>query len=356
MMRRLKRVVYPAVAMAFSHATLVEGRLKGSGEPFRFLFVDNTPFGEYVNGRIFEQPPAVLMKRRIPILRLRHLLARRPALCDLCVAVLPRAYERIFLGLYDYRTTDGIRQVIDTSGTWEDVRATFGKKKRQISNGFEEKSGLAHRMSRDPADFDFFYHRMFVPHIRRRYGDLASIDPYREMKAFFERGLLVFVTRGDAPVAGALCLVEDGMLRFRRTGVLDGDEAHVEGGAQTALYYFQLRYAQATGLRAVDTMLSAPFLNDGVFRHKREWGAAVMPDEEAATWVYLFHAGPSGTSARFFEANPMVAYGARGLEGVVGLPEPSVGLDRAVDDLLRRHETRGLQGFRVVTPTTVLER
>lgn len=352
----VKQAVYPAASMFFSHATLVDGCLKGSTEPFRCLFVDNTPFGEYVKGRMYEPAPRELEKRRILIPALKRLLRQKPSAFDLCLAVLPKPYDRLFRGLYDYRTTDGVRQVIDTSGTWDGMRTLFAKKKRQISNGFEEKFGLGCRISRDPQDFEHFYHRMFVPHIVRRYGELASIDAYGEMRKFFERGLLVLVTKREVAVAGALSLIEDGVLRFRRTGVLDGDENIVEGGAQTALYYFQLRYANANGLRAVDTMISAPFLNDGVFRHKKEWGAAVLPDDDASTWVYLFNAHPSGSIARFFENNPMIVHGRGGLEGVVGAPGADHDADAAIETLVRRYRADGLQGFRVVTDTAVLER
>jgi hypothetical protein len=240
---------------------------------------------------MYEAPPLVLQERRIWIPALRKLIQEKANSFDLCVAVLPKAYESTFRGLYDYRGTEAVRQVIDTSGSWEDVRSRFSKKRRQITNEFPEKTGLAYRMSNGLEEFDFFYHRMHVPHIKKRYGELSGIDSYDDMKKFFLKGLLLFVTKGDAAVAGALCLVEDGTLVFRRTGVLDGDETHIEGGAQTALYYFQLKYANEHNLRAVDTMKSAPFLNDGVYKHKRDWGATVLPDDESSDWS-IFNKGP----------------------------------------------------------------
>lgn len=354
LVRSLKQALYPAVSTLFSHAVLVEGSLKGSTGSFRSLFVDNTPFGDYVQGRLYAQPPRVIARRRVFIPSLRRLL-RQPDLCDLCVARLPKIYDSVFRSLADYRTTDGVAQIIETAGTWDEVRSKFAKKKRQITNSFEEKSGLGCRMSHDPADFEHFYHRMFVPHITRRYGEQASIDAHGEMLKFFRRGLLLFVTKGGTDVAGALSLVEGNVLRFRRTGVLDGDESLVDGGAQTALYYFQLKYANENGLRAVDTMLSAPFLNDGVFRHKREWGAAVSPDDEADAWVYLFKASPSPELARLFQHNPTIVYTDAGLEGVVGTDDTALAPGPQADALVRPYRMAGLNRFVVITPERALK-
>jgi hypothetical protein len=353
-LRRARRALYPAVSRVVARATLVEGVQKGSDERFTCLFVDNSSFCDEVVGRVFLAPPRVVEKRRLLIASLTRLIAAPPARFDLCMALLPRIYDGLFRGACDYKASEYVRQVIDTSGTWDDIRSAFGAKKRQVSNDFEEKSGLGYRISRDPADFDHFYHRMFVPHVTRRYGALATIDAYAEMRTHFRRGLLVFVTRNGTPVAGALSLVEDGLLRFRRTGVLNGEESLVESGAQTALYYFQLKYAALNGLKAVDTMLSRPFLNDGVFRHKKEWGAEVLPDDGSSTWLYLFNARPSAKIARFFAHNPMVVHGRDGLEGIVGAPMESSGSRPSFDALVRRYQAKGLVGYRIVTSTEVI--
>jgi predicted N-acyltransferase len=135
------------------------------------------------------------------------------------------------------------------------------------------------------------------------------------MKEFFLKGRLLFITKDNEAVAGALSLVDDGTLVFRRTGVLDEDETHIEGGVQLALYYFQIKYANEHKLRAVDSMMSAPFLNDGVHKDKREWGATVLPDNDARTWVYFFRAAPSEKGAHFFEINPTIVHSDKGLRG-----------------------------------------
>jgi hypothetical protein len=343
----LKRAVYPVSSTLIATASLVEGRLKGSNVPFKSLFIHNTNFNDHLKQRMYEGEATVVRKWRILIPALKRMVQQNRLGFDLCVAVLPTFYERLFDDVCDLKAYEEVRQVIDTSGGWEAMRLEFGKKKRQTTNNFSERFGLSYRMSKDVEDFDHFYYRMHVPHIRRRYGDLSQIDSYEDMKEFFLKGLLLFVTKDDKPVAGALSMIDGKSLVFRRTGVLDGDETVVKGGAQTALYYFQLKYAADNGFQSVDTMKSAPYLNDGVFRHKAEWGARTLPDDEATRWVFFFTRGQDAKLAQFFDTNPIVvrtpgrAVASAALRGVVGVPQGNP--ETAAEEIQRRYPMKGLR-------------
>ena len=317
MLRLAKQALYPLTSRLVARSWIAEGALGEGGPTARILFVHNCRFNLQLQQRTLAQA-TISGERQLLLPMLPGLLRGNPLGVDLACAVLPAAYAGLLRGLPHYRGREEVRQVIATAGTWDDLRKGFSKKRRQISNDFEAKNGLSYRMSRDPADLAFFYHRMHVPHIRRRYGDLASIDRFKDMQAVFANGLLLFVLNGDQPVAGALSIRAGNTLMFRRTGVLDGDESHVKVGAQTALYYFQLRYAVDQGLAALDTMKSTPILNDGVFRHKADWGARAQQDDEAERAIFLFPLGPQEKLARFFELNPMIVDDGPGLAAVMG--------------------------------------
>ena len=354
MISAIRRTLYPVTSKFLSHATLVEGRLKGTESPFRCLFVDNSDFSEHLRGRIFEEPLVVLRKSRIwiPALR-RHILSNADSF-DLCIAVLPMKTESSLRGAYDYKCTKHIRQVIDTSGSWEEIRSKFSRKTRQITNAFQEKHGLSYRIANSGEEFDHFYYDMHVPLIQKRYGKLSVVQTYESTKKHFNKGRLLFVTKNDMPVAGALSVVKDGALNFRQSGVLDGDESHIKGGAQLALYYFQIMYAKENNLHAVDAGWSAPFLNDGVYMHKRAWGAAVFPADEERDWAYLFNTRPSERIAQFFEKNPLIVYSDQGLKGVIGVAGETDITTEAINELVRRYQDSGLHGFTIVTRTGAL--
>ena len=96
-------------------------------------------------------------------------------------------------------------------------------------------------------------------------------------------------------------------------------------------------------------MMSAPFLNDGVYKNKREWGATVLPDNDARTWVYFFHAAPSEKMAHFFEINPTIVHSDKGLKGVIGISGAMDISTASTSDITHRYQARGLEGFTVVT-------
>jgi hypothetical protein len=190
--------------------------------------------------------------------------------------------------------------------------------------------------------------RLYIPALKAR----IQSNPDSE---FFQKGFLLFVTKDGQDLAGNLCLVEDNVLMLRRAGVLDGDESYVEAGAQTALYYFGLKYANEQGLHAADAMMSASFLNDGVYVTKKEWGAVVSPSDDFNTWVYLFNLGSADKLAQFYDQNPFIAQTDSGLKGLLGAPTDASSTPEALEPLLRQYRSEGLTSFIVHTPAGIIE-
>lgn len=346
----LKHTLAHQAAHFFIRSQEVEGNLKDSNIPFRMFVFGQNDFTKNLLKRTYGTGFTVRREWRAFIPNLKKQIKTYCKSADLCVAVLPRESETDYSGLYDCKCPELVQQIIHTSGGWEDVRNGFVQKKQQITNNFAERYGLEYRISHEQSDLDFFYKRMFVPHVERRYGKLAIIDSFADMQRFFEQGMLLFVTKNGVDVAGALSLIQDRKLIFRRTGVLDGDETHVEAGAQTALYYFQLRYANGNGLHAVDTMMSNPYLNDGVFRHKKEWGAEVSPSNDYMTWAYFFHGTMNEKLATFYDKNPLTIQTEAGMKGLVGIPLEASISEKMIQDIKRRYNCRGLNGFVLFTP------
>ena len=265
----------------------------------------------------------------------------------MCIALLPDRYDVKFDNIHSFKGKQFVVMRIDLSGTFEDVKNRFHKKKRQISNNILGKSGLTYRISNDLEDFDRFYRSMFLPLIRGRYADHASIESFEEMKRFFLQGFLLLVSHGGKVVSGALCIVKGDHLYFRRSGVLDADEKYIKMGAQNALYLFNIMHAKSLGLKFVDTMMSDAVMNDGVYRTKREWGATVYPDEESDSSVYYFIPRYSEKVADFFEMNPVIVHATDNrLTGIVG----SHGIDEATEkELCDKYKAPGIENLLVVT-------
>ena len=339
LIKTIKRRIYPTASKYFSRALLVEGVLKNTGVPLKCLLVDNSLFTEYLLAEMFREPVRTVRKWKMWIPALKNL----PGGMDLCIAVLPRNHEARFDGLCSFKSMEWIRQVLDISGDWDDIRKRFHTRKRQIANSLPRRYGC--RISSDPGDFDLFYHRMYLPHAKKQFGTLSRINSYEYLKKIFDGGFLILVTEDGSPVAGSLCAIRDAALIFSDMGVCYHTHRLPKRDDQSALYYFMIRCAKERGLRSVNFMKSRPFFNDGVYRHKREWGAAVRPDDDSKPWIYFFIPRYTEGAVSFFESNPAIVYTEDGLKGVVGVSGSTDISPDARKKLLKQFHAPGLESL-----------
>ena len=96
------------------------------------------------------------------------------------------------------------------------------------------------------------------------------------------------MTGNGSPVGDLLRFIQDKTLVGCRLGVLHGDHDYVKRGDQSAIYYFGIRFALESSCELVDMLCIRPFLEDGVYRNKREWGAMVSNYDALRTWVHFF--------------------------------------------------------------------
>jgi hypothetical protein len=345
LLKALKKSAYAIYSRYFSRATLVEGTLKDSDASCRCLFIDDSSFKDYLISRMYDESSGSVRTGRLWVSSLKRLVKNPPSDVDLCIAVLPIRWEKAFNGLYDFKSPEHVRQVINLAGDWVAVKKQFHRKKREIFNRLMINSPFGCRISTDMADFDFFYYRMHLPHCRKQFGTFAGIDSYEEMKKFFLQGFLLLAVDGGKAIAGSLCLVEDHTMIYRRAGVLNGDEEYIKKGVQTALFFFMIRHAKDHNLLRLDVMQSRPFFNDGVYRHKREWGSSVSVDTDVERWIYLFNFDGSGRLATFVRQNPIIVDTPEGLMGLIGIDGTTGFSDKEREDLAKRYHSPGLEGL-----------
>jgi sulfur relay (sulfurtransferase) DsrF/TusC family protein len=345
----IKNVVYPITSRYISRATLVEGVMKNDDILLRCLFIGNSNLVEFFSERTFSERAKVLRCCRVWIRNLDKILTGNSGEFDICVAVIPKRNDDRFKEIYDYKCDMCVGQTIDLSRSIDEIKKNFHKTKRQISNSIISKSKLTYRISNDLKDFDHFYHDMFTPHIRKKHGGLL-IEPYEDMKAFFQKGFILLVSYEGETVSGALCIIKGKTLVFRRTGVLNGDEKYIKLGAQNALYLFLIMYAKEMGLDHLDTMKSVSFLNDGVYQAKREWGATVYVDDESKLWIYFIIPKITDNVIKFFELNPAIVHSEDGLSGLVGFNGDSCLVNGSEKELNKKYYAPGINNLLVLTP------
>jgi len=345
----LRKLIYARTSNYVRHATFVEGTLKGGSGPFKCLFVEDSALLKYVSVTAYESPPDIIKTNRILIKNLRKIIRNATKDTDMCVALLPLGHEVGFDDIIHFKAQEWVHQILDISSPWEKIKERFHKNPKETMRKIR-KYNLTYRISHDISDFELFYYQMFLPLIRKQYGNSAYTDTYQEMKEYFDKGFLLIVMDGDNPVSGGLCWAKDDIMIFRRVGVLNGDKNYIKNGAQSAVYQFIISYSKENNFRKVDLMKSRSFLDDGVYITKREWGAATYVDDEADSWMHIFILRHSENVARFFEYNPLVIHTKQGLRGLVGWSGPGVLSKENEKALSRKYYSPGLSGLSLIMP------
>lgn len=354
-LRRLKEVAYDIYSRHFTFATCVEGTLSANGAFCRCIFVmpRDTATEHFLLNKVFGDTWRKVGARRIWIPRLRHYAKTLPRGADFCIAVLPTRWIGFLSRLTDIISPVFLRQTIDMSGDWADIKGRFLEiRKRGIFNKYVREQKFGVRVTRSDDDFENFYHRMYMPHTQKQFGREGSIYPPDYMRERdFRKGYLLMVTEVGVDVAGAVIVVEGDTMFFRTGGVLDGDEELVRRGAQTALYVAMLRHAKELAVRRLDLGLSRSFFGDGVYRHKRSWGAAVSIDS-FEHWICFLDPDKSPNAESFLAQNPLVVRSpdGAGLSGwCIQAAEGSAG-PGSPDRLLKDFHAPGLDGIVVCSP------
>lgn len=347
----LKSAVYETVAKHVFRATMTEGVLKGTNQRFRILLVGDAPFLDYFMNAVFEKLPRVVESRRVWSIRSVVRMFEAPAHgIDLCVAVVPEESERHFQGLTYFKSRESIRQMLDLTEQGEHRRKSFRKSCREAERMIR-KFGFACRVSDSAGEFERFYHEFYLPLVTRRYGYDALCKSREALMEYLRRGTLLWVTAGGREVAGAINSIEHDQLVGRAMGVLQEEPVSVRNGAQMVLYYFGIQDAKQRGLSRVDFGRSRPFLCDGVYRHKRAWGAGVSWSEEKSFPVYYLTVGSPEVSARFFEQNPVILEARRSVRALVGVRK---GCDLSIGaryELAERFGAPGLEALLILGET-----
>jgi hypothetical protein len=174
------------------------------------------------------------------------------------------------------------------------IEGVYGRKARRL--------GLDYQLTQDRGALEEFYHEFYCPYIRFRFDRAAHLRSFRELKATMRSGFLLKVLHGRQWLAGAVCRLHGAEVLAVAFG-LRGDYADLlRRGMLSAAYYFLVRWALDHSVRVVDLLRSRPHAEDGVFVHKRRFGATPGFDSWPHCGIWIFPA-----------RGRLPALGARGL-------------------------------------------
>lgn len=318
----------------------LHGVTHASGRPASMLVAGAERWTRYLSDRFFAGAPRREPIGDVAIWKLPGRLRRLRAGADVTVVhVDNRSARRLFDG--DYLC---IPQWVGARLPLPVDLAAFARSSGRVAADLRRtrRGGLTHDVSHLPADFEQFYHRMFVPYTLARHGADAYIKDFHNLRRSFRSGGILWVRNNGHPVAGYLFEHDGDALGLVAVGVVDGDIAWRQRGAVAALYVHIIEYAQQSGCAAVDMRGVRPSLADGLLRYKAKWGAALYPRTDVPhSWLVHWNR-LDGAAAEFLAGTPLVVRDGEGLSGV-GLVDRATAWTNA--DLQQAHDRLWVPGL-----------
>ncbi len=162
-----------------------------------------------------------------------------------------------------------------------------------------EDVGYTSEVTMDPEWFPTFYNEMYRPYAMQRYGSLAVVHDYKEVRKRFMRGGGLIVKRKGEPVGAAILCPEGDTLWVPHMGVLSGNPLIAREGMTMAMDYFIVDLAHRLGYSGINFGHARPFVTDGVLRYKLTWHMNVCEDDDALS-VFAMKPNPSSEAAKMF--------------------------------------------------------
>ncbi len=210
---------------------------------------------------------------------------------DLVVCELSRLHPNRPRAPITFTVPTWINQVLTIPESLETVLA--GTRREDIRRRVNKlrKAGFTSRFSQSKHDFDDFYHRMYVPFVKTRHGDLASFTPYEVLWQWWftsGRGGLILAMQDNKPVAGVICHVAEDTCYSIEAGVLEGDADIWQQGINGFLNWCVLVWGQKRGAKLLNMGGTRPWRSNGPFKWKARWGGRVVRRQRPYdTWTFL---------------------------------------------------------------------
>lgn len=329
-------------------AVVVEGTERVTGHPLRAFYFGHYDNYAFILGRMCSDFQVVDKHPGINSIHVRKWLEKYSQSVSLLCVDVELLYCHLLRSGVFLRIPQWVRQKYRVPDTWEGVLRSFRKNTRRTDLRKVRQLGLTFRMSRSEDDYRDFYHRMYVPYIRKRFQAEALVEPEWKVLRQCRKGELMHIVRDDRVVAAVLFHRLGGRLAYVWVGVPDDADDDLYKGAFSAMYYFTILYGYEHGCTEVDFLGSRPLLNDGLFRYKRKWGTYVEDSPVPRGDILLRPLRFSEAVRSYLQANPFIVRSGTDLAGKILLNGDTTTPEQ-LEDLCTQFYTEGLKSLKLVS-------
>ena len=335
-----------SLRLNLADAVLVEGTERETGLPMATFYFGHYDNFAFVLSRLYSEHQIVEKHTRINSLRVKQWTGRYENSADLLCVDVELLYCSMLRADGFLQIPQWIRQKYVIPDSWEKVLASFRRNTRKTDLRKVRKYGFTYQITKSDADFEHFYHHMYVPYLSKRFGDEVIIEPAWKVLRQCQKGELMHIVRDGHVVAAVLLHQLGTRLAYVWVGVPDDLDDELYMGAFSAMYYFTIHHGYSRGCEEIDFLGSRPLLNDGLFRYKRKWGTFVEDSPVPRGDILLKPLQFTAPVQSFFHNNKFIVRDGKDLVGKVLLNhEPAT--KEQVENLWCQYQTKGLRELRV---------
>jgi hypothetical protein len=319
----------------------LEGRERTSGTPLVIVFAGQLESKNYIAHLAFADSPAELpLGQRWLWTLLPPKRKQESNGADLRIIELYESQRRWLRARFQFFVPNWIGGELDLQRT---VARLHRSKNARNDLRRMQKNKTTYEVTRDRDAFEDFYSNMYLPYIKKRYGNRAFSMSHEDMVRNLGCSELLFVKVHGERVAGQIILYENNRARAWSVGIKDGDRSFVKAGANKALDYLMFQYLAERGYKGLHMGASRPFLLDGALRYKRYLGLRLI-DHTARYFALGFSADSVGAMA--FAANNPFIYENKGTYRGAIFIEPDLPLSpERLRELNDEYHMDGLAGL-----------
>jgi hypothetical protein len=304
------------------------GRARFSGLPLRAVYLGNGRNAAFLRGLFFaDAEQTVLARYRTPW----HARRFRPpeSAADLGLSELPAAWAVMGSPAATLDVPAWVRQTLTLPGPDPGHRLLPRGAEREAERHIR-RQGYRLTLSAGAEETRRFYHELYAPYVRARFGAAAVLIPEAAFIAASRHQQLASLYAGERRVAAMLLRRRGAHMRLGWFGMLTEPAPK---GASEALDLLVIRQAHAEGVRSVVMGNSRPCLSDGVFRYKRRLGAQPQATRFPQSRLHIHLTRMTPTVRQCLAQQPLLT----------DRPGPDLGVYRLCGDELRLEPFHGAQ-------------
>lgn len=167
----------------------------------------------------------------------------------------------------------------------------YQERKRKINEVFARKTrkyGHRFRITRKREAVVRFYTEFYVPYVTQRFKNTSLLRSVEAFQNAVKSGFLLQVYDKEDWISGAICSVNGSEVTTLAFGLRPDYQYYLHRGALSSVYYFLFKWAEDNSMETVDLLRSRPHTGNGVFEHKRRWGARPEADRWPHTAIRIF--------------------------------------------------------------------